>query len=120
RNAAYAPSSEAVVAAILDGSTLEDLGDDVVRGVSARHIRATLTAKSRQALLALSPSQVAMFELEYPDAVDSLDLWVSDDLIRRISVTVDDGPGSDGEPSLKAISIDFYDFGAEIEITAPS
>lgn len=120
RNAAYAPSSEAVVKAIIDGSTLEDLGDEDVRGVSARHIRATLTPTSRAALSALSPSQVGMFELEYPDEVDTLDLWIADDLIRRIRVAVNEGTGPDGKPQVNATNTEFYDFGADITITAPS
>jgi hypothetical protein len=120
RNAAFAPSSAAVVDAILDGSMLEDLGDSDVRGESARHIRATLTPTSRAALAALSPSQVAMFELEYPDDVETVDLWVADDLIRRIRVEVDWGTGEGGEPQSNLATIEFYDFGADIEITPPT
>lgn len=120
RNAAFAPSSAAVVDAILDGSTLEDLGDSEVRGEPARHIRATLTPASRAALAALSPSQVAMFELEYPGDVETVDLWVADDLIRRIVVEVDWGTGEDGEPQSNVATIEFYDFGADIEITPPT
>ena len=120
RNAAYAPSSEAVVKAILDGSTLEDLGDQDVRGVTARHIRATLTPASRAALAALSPSQVAMFELENPDTIDTLDLWIAHDLIRRIRVATDQGTDEAGEPQTNVATIEFYDFGADITITPPS
>jgi hypothetical protein len=120
RNAAFAPSSAAVVQAILDGSTLEDLGEQDVRGTSARHIRATLTPASREALRALSPTQVAIFELEYPDGVETIDLWVADDLIRRIELTLDQGVGEDGEPQQDRITTEFYDFGADIEITPPT
>lgn len=119
-NAPYAPSSEAVVNSIIDGSTLEDLGNDDVRGISARHIRATLTPTSRLALSALSPSQVAMFELEYPDDVDTLDLWIADDLIRRIRVPVNEGTDPSGEPQTKVATIEFYDFGADITIAPPT
>ena len=119
-NAAYAPSSVAVVEAILDGSTLEDLGDEDVRGQSARHIRATLTPASRSALSALSPSQVAMFELEYPEAVNTLDVWIADDLIRRIVVTIEADGGNNGEPSTNVATVEFYDFGADISISAPT
>ncbi|MEO6627959.1 MAG: hypothetical protein ABIP03_05260 [Aquihabitans sp.] len=118
RNAAYAPSSEAVVKAILDGSTLKDLGDQDVRGATARHIRATLTPASRTALAALSPSQVAMFELENPDKIDTLDLWIADDLIRRMRVAAD--WGENGQPEVNVATIEFYDFGADITIAAPS
>ncbi len=120
RNAPYAPSSAAVVKAVLDGSTLRDLGDENVRGVTARHIRATLTPNSRAALAALTPSQVAMFELEHPDGVHALDIWVADDLIRRIRVVVDEGPGEDGAPQTNTATIEFYDFGADITVAPPS
>ena len=120
RNAAYAPSSAAVVGAILDGSELEDRGEQDVRGTPTRHIRATLTDRARAALAALSPSQVAMFELEYPQGVDQIDLWVTDDLIRRIRVVVDQGQGADGRPQQDVADIEFYDFGADITITPPS
>lgn len=119
-NAAYAPSSEAVVEALLDGSTLEDLGDDDVRGKPARHIRATLTPASRSALSALSPNQVAMFELEYPESVNTLDVWIADDLIRRIIVTTESDDGESSEPSTNKATIEFYDFGADISISPPT
>lgn len=120
RNAAFAPSSAAVVAAIRDGSMLEDLGEAEVRGGPARHIRATLTPQSRAALAALTPSQVAMFELEYPDDVDVVDLWVADDLIRRVRVEVDWGTGEDGDSQSNVATVEFYDFGADIEIVPPA
>ena len=120
RNAAFAPSSEAVVQAILDGSTLEDLGEEDVRGTTARHIRATLTPTSRDALRSLSPTQVAMFELEYPDGVDTIDLWIADDLIRRIQIPLDQGLGEDGQPQEELATIEFYDFGADVDIAPPS
>lgn len=120
RNAAFAPSSAAVVDAVLDGSELEDLGDEDVRGTTSRHIRATLTQRSRAALASLSPSQVAMFELEYPDGVDTVDLWIADDLIRRIELTVDEGSGAEGEPQQNRATIEFYDFGADIDIRPPA
>ncbi len=107
RNAAFAPSPEAVVDAILDGST-------------TRHIRATLTPTSRDALRSLSPTQVAMFELEYPDGVDTIDLWIADDLIRRIRIPLDQGTGEDGRPQEEIATVEFYDFGAEVDIVPPS
>lgn len=119
RNAAFAPSSAAVVDAVLAGSTIEDLGDDDVREVTTRHLRATLTPTSRAALAALSPSQVAMFELEYPDGVDTVDLWIADDLIRRIELTVDEGSGAEGEATRNKASIEFTDFGADITVRPP-
>ncbi|HRW39698.1 MAG: hypothetical protein KDB04_01915 [Acidimicrobiales bacterium] len=120
RNAAFASSSAAVVEAILDGSTLEELGEEDVQGTTARHLRATLTPQSRAALAALSPSRVAMFELEYPEHVDAIDLWIADDLIRRIQVELDQGVGEDGVEQQERATIEFYDFGADIEITPPS
>ena len=99
--------------AALTGSDVTDLGTETVRGHDAQHYRIKLTSRSTPALQALDPSALSRFELEYPDGVVGLDVWVADDLIHRIAVRSD---WESGEGS----TIEFYDFGADITIRPPS
>jgi hypothetical protein len=112
-NAPFPQASEAVVKAALTGSDVTDLGTETVRGHDAQHYRIKLTSRSTAALQALDPSALSRFELEYPDGVVGLDVWVADDLIHRIAVRSD---WESGEGS----TIEFYDFGADITIRPPS
>lgn len=114
RNAPFPSSSRAVLRAALQGAVVTDEGTEDVRGVEATHYRITLGAPGVAALAALPASVVAQFELEYPETVTSLDVWVADELIRRISLTFAGG-GTDGTAQL-----DYYDLGADIEITPPA
>lgn len=120
RNAPFAESSEAVVKAALAGSEVTDLGTEEVRGQETTHYRIALTPRSISALAELTPSQLARFELENPGGVDHLDVWVSDDLIRRIQVVTSSVVmGSDHQLPATA-TIEFFDFGADIAITPPT
>jgi hypothetical protein len=112
-NAPFPQASEAVVKAALTGSNVTDLGTEPVRGQEAQHYRIKLTDESKAALGALDPSQLSRFELEYPEGVVGLEVWVADDLIRRISVRSD---WETGEGS----TIEFFDFGADITIRPPA
>lgn len=112
-NAPFPEASEAVVKAALSGSKVTDLGTEEVRGQDATHYRIELTEKSKAALSALAPSELARFELEYPGQVVSLDVWVADDLIRRITVRSAWETGASS-------TIEFYDFGADITIRPPA
>lgn len=71
--------------------------------------RLSLTGAARDALAALPAGQTAWFELEHPEEVSSIDVWVAGDLIHRI--TVDQGP--------RDATVEFFDFGRPVEITAP-
>jgi len=112
RNAPFPEASEAVVKAAMVGASVTDLGTADVRGQEATHYRIQLTPASTKALSELTPSQVARFELEYPKEVASLDVWVADDLIRRIAVRSTTG-------GVGTSIVDFYDFGADITIRPP-
>lgn len=114
-NAPYPQASEAVVKAALRGSTVTDLGKEDVAGVETTHYKIELGPTGTRALQELSPSELARFELEYPEGVVSLDVWVVDDLIRRIRIRSEfEAPSSPGS------TIEFYDFGADITIEPPS
>jgi len=115
RLAPFAKASETVVTAALQGSKVTDLGTDTLNGTEATHYRVELDGTSHAALGALTPSVLAWFELEYPEQVTTLDLWVSDGLIRRIHVV------SDGcDPGCPTSTTEFSDFGADISIQPPA
>jgi hypothetical protein len=114
RNESFPDASEVVLEAALEGASVEDLGDEEVRGAEATHYRIDLGEAGVAALRDLAPNQVAMFELEHPDRVTSLDVWVADDLIRRISHTFSEA-GATG-----SVTLEYYDFGAAITIEPPS
>ena len=109
-NLPYASSSAAVVEAALESATVEDLGREQVQGVEATHYRITLDQAGKEALAALSPRVVAQFELEYPSVGDRLDIWVADDLIRRLRV----------DTEIRRTDIELRDFGADIDIQPPA
>jgi hypothetical protein len=123
RNAPFQQASSAVVRAALHGSTITEVGQEQVRGVAATHYRLVLTPTSVAALSALAPNELSAFELEYPDDVRSLDLWVADDLIRRVHVAGKSKsypvPGTPGKLQALDSTVEFYDFGAHITITPP-
>lgn len=112
-NAPFPEASQAVIEAALKGSKVTDLGTEEVRGQEATRYRITLTPASIAALSALSPRELARFELEYPQGVVALEVWVADDLIRRIDLRSDWETGA-------GTSIEFYDFGADIDIQPPN
>lgn len=127
RNAPYQTSSRAVIKAALTGSTVVDLGRGEVRDGEADHYRIELNRRSLAALSALSPSQTAQFELENPGGVKSLEVWVDDGLIRRIALALysgstrtDEATGITTSTETEIVTIDYYDFGADITISPPS
>lgn len=121
RPTAFGASSEAVVRAALEGSEVEDLGSEQVRGVEAAHYRVQMTAATRAALADLSPSVLGWFELEYPEYVSTVEVWVADELIHRIEVVSTQVSEVDGQRAeiVSTTTTDFYDFGADITIEPP-
>lgn len=107
--APYAASAASVITAALASSEVQEEGSGSIGGVEAVRYVITLDAASRRALSALTPSELAWFELEYPDEVSQVDVWVADDLIQRIVVHVGNG----------IATTEFYDFGAPIQIEVP-
>ena len=55
-----------------------------------------------------------LYAYRYPQDVKALDVWVADDLIRRLEMTAGE-PGHD-----RSIDLEFYDFGADISIQPPA
>ncbi len=107
----FPEASEAVITAALEGAEVEALGIDEVRGKDAERYRIVQTDESHAALNRLTPFELAWFELESPDAVTQIDVWIADDLIQQITVV---------DPSYGTTTTTFYDFGADIEIQPPT
>lgn len=110
RLAPFANSCEAIMGAALETKAVSTEGSESIRDVSAKHYGIVLDSASRAALAKLSPGELAWFELEYPEDVNRLDVWVADGLVHRLVV----------ESTLGKATVDFYDFDADISITPPT
>ncbi len=109
--APFDDSSAAVVDRGLVGAQVDEVGSAEVRGLATDHYRITLADESRDALASLSPAELAWFELEYPDEVEALDVWIADDLVRRIRVVNLDG---------SVAVTEFWDLGEDITVLPPA
>lgn len=118
RPAPFAASSAAVVTAALRSGDVADLGQEQVGDVEATHYRVEADDAARRALGELSPGQLGWFELEYPAGVRTIDIWVADDLIRRIRVVQQTDSSADAPDVVT--TTDFYDFNADIRIEPPA
>jgi hypothetical protein len=105
----FGSSSQAVVAAALSGEDVAVVGRETVRGEPTTHFRITLDDTARSALAGLEQRTLGWFGLNFPVVVHTVDVWVGGDLIRRIQVETD----------YTSTTIEYYDFGAAIDIQAP-
>lgn len=112
--APFASSSEAVVHASLADSSIRNAGVEQVGSVEATHYEIRPSDTTRAALGDLTPSVLAWFELEYPESVTQIDVWVTENLIRRIRVAAREAG------SVTSSTTDFFDFGADIHIEPPA
>ncbi|HEV2810609.1 MAG TPA: hypothetical protein VGV93_09475 [Acidimicrobiales bacterium] len=111
--APFAKASAAVLAASLEGTDVRELGTEPVRGRDTVRYRILPDERSRAALAALEPGELSWFALEDPSAVTAIEVWVSDDLVRRIEIIFSD------DHFMTTSAADFYDFGAGIVISPP-
>jgi hypothetical protein len=107
--APFASSSAAVISAALEGSDVTDHGEDSINGVATTRYDIQLTDTSVAALSTLTPNALAWFELEYPDAVTRMTVWIADNLVHQIEIAQRD----------QITRTRFFNFGGEITITAP-
>jgi hypothetical protein len=99
-----------VIAAAMSGATVTESGSQTVGSVEATRYDIELSDRSIAALQALTPNELAWFELEYPDQVDSVSIWIGDDLVRQIEIV------QNGATARATYS----NFNGDIDITAPS
>ncbi len=109
--APFADVSGAVVEAALTEAAVDEVGTEDVRGAEAEHYRVELTDAGRTALAGLTPQELAWFELEYPNEVTAVDVWVAGGLVHRLRVDNLDG---------SAAVTEFWDLGAEVTIEPPT
>lgn len=114
----FAEASEAVVIAALKGSEVSDLGTESLGDLQANHYRIMVDDASRAALGALPPSTLAWLELEYPEQVTMVDLWVSDGLIRQVRVESEECAPACSVSSTSTTEL--FDFNADITIEPPA
>jgi hypothetical protein len=99
--AAYPKSARDVVRAVVTNNDVQQVKDN--------HYRLTMTDSTRQALGAVATGELAWFDLDSPQDVTSVDIWISGDRLDRLTMT-----GSFGSSDMR-----YTDFGAPITITAP-
>jgi hypothetical protein len=99
--APFPKSARDVVRAVVTNNDVHQVEDD--------HYRLTMTDSSRQALGGVAKGELAWFDLDSPEDVNSVDIWVSGDRLDRLTMT-----GSFGSSDMR-----YSDFGAPITITVP-
>jgi hypothetical protein len=97
------PRPDRVLAQLVKSSKrVENLGEDQIRGIEAKHYRAHLDTEG------------ALEEYEgYPGRDFVIDVWVDGDgLLRRVSVPFDGGAPE--------YTLDFFDYGVDVDIQPPN
>jgi hypothetical protein len=120
RPAPFTQAAADVVRAVAADANVEQVGSDSVRGVESKHYRVTLKERTSDAdpanpLAELPAAELAWFDLDNVDSYSAdvtVDVWVADNLIRRIGASVE------GQDSIS--SNEFYDFNTPITIKAPT
>lgn len=107
--APFAQSSAAIIEAAATGADIAGVAATTRDGTAATRYDIALTPKSRRALSRLQPNQLAWFELENPDQVELLQLWIVDDEVREVRARSD----------ATALSITFQRPNTPSTITAP-
>lgn len=114
---------------LLAGATdsLEPLGSETVRGTATTHLRGTLDLKKALAAIKDAKLRTGLRSLQsglhLPTMVPT-DLWVDkDDLVRRIrqqySIPTQTVAGVRVPGGKGTTTVDYYDFGTTVKVTAP-
>ena len=107
--APFSMSSAMVLKTLRGNSTVVESREVDWDGGTATRLELEPTAQLAPALSTLPAGVLAWFELEYPAEVESVTLWVTDQVIRQIEVTT----------AQLITRSTFSDFNADIEITPP-
>ncbi len=105
-------------------ATVEDLGNDMVRGVASRHWRALIDLDTLS--VDAEPAERAELETRFGDLGETefpIDVWVGidDGLVYRFVLDLSsEAFFEEAEDALSStMSFEFYDYGADVAITAP-
>lgn len=109
-------ASTAVVSAVVDHGEPADLGTETIDRIDATHYRVVPDDAIRRSLADLDPGVLGWFQLGDVDELRSIDIWVADDLIRRVEVASVYSAETTNVPGEHTTRIDLYDFDADIEI----
>lgn len=117
----YASATLAVLQILTEAASPQETGSERVSGLEADRFDIEMSSSAAAALGRLSAEDLAWFELEYPDEVDRVSVWVADELIVKIEVhsayEVDDDNGDIYQASLTRTT--FSNFNADFTIEAP-
>lgn len=113
--ASFPDAAAAVLGALRSAESTTSLGTEEVAGVTAEHLSITLGASGTTALSDLPNNQLSWFDLETSSRIAALDVWIADDLIRRVVVVGDDGSGE----GTQTVTAEFLDIGAPVTIEPP-
>lgn len=102
---------------------LEELGREDVRGVSTTHLRATISMQKAYAELD-AETRAAIEELVEQQGMPStypMEIWIDDDgLPRRLAFEMSQLNPVTNEQMAISTTMEFYDFGAEVDLTPPA
>ncbi len=111
--APFAESAQSVITAVLASGGTTAVGTEKVRDMEATRYTTRLDDEGRASLKDLPVGQLQWFGLDLTDSVTRVDVWVAGGLIRKMVVQYDTPGGGD------TATTEFYDFGADITISAP-
>jgi LppX_LprAFG lipoprotein len=111
-----------------DTGNVTAVGPEEVRGVQTTHYRGTLDVAAAIGQLPADEQQQASDRLSQlgidPKSISfPVDVWIGeDDLVRRVQLGFDGSqlPGGDTAGVNATVTLEFYDFGAPVDITVPS
>ena len=103
-------------------SNVTDLGSDTIRGVAVTHYRVTVDlAKAEAHLQPQARAEFHAFASSLNATTLPVDVWADGQAsVRRLAVSLP-MPGGSGMPAGLRLSetVDFYDFGVPVEVSAP-
>jgi hypothetical protein len=108
--APYPDAARDVVTAVVGDSAVTRAGTDDVRGTKSTHYHLDMSGTAQHKLSRLPVTELAWFDLDSPQDVRSLDVWVAGGTLRRVTMTATFG----------TTDTVLYDLGAAITITAPT
>jgi hypothetical protein len=107
------------------GGSVEELGDETIRGTATTRYRSTVEVDDlERKLRSQGDTDVSkLVEEAYANAASSIpvEVWIGDDgLVRRLREVMPAPGGEDGSKLKMDIQVDFYEFGIEPDISPPA
>lgn len=106
---AFADASAALIKAVSTDAAIQSLPPDDIDGELVERYDISPENDAVDAIARLDQGQLSWFELEYPDQVDTVSLWVHDGIVRQLEIRT-------GQSTTR---ISFENLNGEIDIVAP-